>query len=313
MDRPTVARRRGIACLAVVGSLLASTLAPALMVSAQPIAPTTAAATAQPSPAQPSPDAIFGVAGSAPPPGDLSVVALGTPSRNLSDPPRVGPVERPHSGCDPAPATVRPAVVVRHGPRDQKVVALTFDDGWNPANTLNILGTLKRFHVNATFFPVGRAVQLFPYVWQAVADAGFPIGDHSYDHPHLKGLCFAGQLSQLRRPQAIIRDVLGIEPFDVMRPPYGAYDWNTRLAANAAGDARVVLWDVDTRDWDGLSRFQIARLALAGHEGSIVLMHTFPHATAAALIHIIYGYRQRGYRFVTIGQLLGLGGPVPYL
>ncbi|HXI45657.1 MAG TPA: hypothetical protein VNH13_05105, partial [Candidatus Acidoferrales bacterium] len=96
------------------------------------------------------------------------------------------------------------------------------------------------------------------------------------------------------------------------RPPYGAYDLNTRLAASAAGDPNLVLWDIDTRDWSGVSRFAVARAALAGGNGSIVLMHTFPHATAAALVHIIYGYRQRGYRFVTIGQLLGLGGPVPY-
>jgi peptidoglycan/xylan/chitin deacetylase (PgdA/CDA1 family) len=307
MDRPTAARWREIASLLVVGSLLASTLAPAVIVSASPLSPATADATA----ATPTPGSVL-TAVLQGPPGVIGVGGPGTSARKPPDPPATSAKAEPRSGCEPAPATVRPAKVVHHGPRDQKVVALTFDDGWDPGNTMKILAILEHYKVNATFFPIGRAVHLFPSVWKAVAAGGFPIGDHSYDHPHLKGLCFAGQLSQLTRPQATMLDVLGAEPFDIMRPPYGAYDYNTRLAASAAGDPSLILWDVDTRDWDGLSRFQIARLAEAGHEGSIILMHTFVHATAAALPHIIYTYWKLGYRFVTVGQLLGLGGPVPY-
>ena len=310
MDRPTVARWRELAALLVAGSLLASTLAPAVIVSASPLGPVSADATGSP-----SLDSAFVPTASHPgsmAAGDVGTVGPGSAPRDVADPPRPVPVDQTSSACEHAPLTVHPAKVVHHGPRDQKVVALTFDDGWDPANTMRILATLEHFKVNATFFPIGRAVQLFPDVWKTVAAAGFPIGDHSFDHPHLKGLCFAGQLSQLTRPQSIMVDVLGAAPFAIMRPPYGAYDLNTRLAASAAGDPNLVLWDIDTRDWSGVSRFAVARAALAGGNGSIVLMHTFPHATAAALVHIIYGYRQRGYRFVTIGQLLGLGGPVPY-
>ncbi len=313
MDRPTVARWREIASLLVAGSLLASTLAPAVVVSAAPLPPTTGGLTALTGPAPPPLVASdLGVAE----PASTSILASrtdhGATPRKLPDPPQSAPREEPSPVCAAAPATAQPATVVRSGPRDEKVVALTFDDGWDPVNTMQILGTLEQLRVNATFFPVGSAVQSLPGVWQAVAGAGFPIGDHSYNHPHLAGLCFEDQLSQLTRPEGIIRDVLGIEPFDVMRPPYGAYDQETQLAANVAGDAAVVLWDVDTRDWSGISRWAIAKRALAGHEGSIILMHTFVAATAAALPGIIAVYRTRGYRFVTVGQLLGLGGPVPY-
>jgi peptidoglycan/xylan/chitin deacetylase (PgdA/CDA1 family) len=308
MDRPTVALWREIASLLVAGSLLASTLAPAVIVSAAPLPPTTRGLAA----GLRSPDSVLSVGA----PGSTSVLTSpagpGARVGMQPDPTRPAPFEPPVPSCAAAPATVRPARVVKSGPRDRKVVALTFDDGWDPANTLQILGTLERFHVNATFFPVGRAVLAFPSVWQAVARARFPIGDHSFDHPHLQGLCFDVQLAELTRPQRIIREVLDIEPFGVMRPPYGSYDWSTRLAANAAGDAAVILWDVDTRDWSGISRWAITKAALSGDPGSIILMHTFVHATAAALPRIIAVYRARGYRFVTIGQLLGLGGPVPY-
>ena len=74
----------------------------------------------------------------------------------------------------------------------------------------------------------------------------------------------------------------------------------------------VVLWGVDTRDWQGASVASIRRVALSGNKGSIVLMHTFPEATAAALPAIIKGYKKRGFTFVTIGQLLGVDGAVPF-
>lgn len=319
MDRPTVARWRGIASFLVVGSLLASTLAPAVLVAARAAPPAAARA---PLP-KPSLETTLTAVWPGPEPSLLGpvahrpIAAAGDAGSAITptvrrEPDSTPPATPPMPGCDVGRAAARPAAVVHHGPRDQKVVALTFDDGWDPGNTMRILATLEHFQVNATFFPLGRAVQLYPSVWQAVAKAGFPIADHSYDHPHLNELCFASQLAQLTRPQQIMVDVLGAAPFDVMRPPYGDYDWNTRLAANAAGDVNVVLWDVDTRDWSGISRFGIARAAETGQEGSIVLMHTFVRATAAALPHIIWTYRKRGFTFVTIGQLLGLGGPVPY-
>jgi peptidoglycan/xylan/chitin deacetylase (PgdA/CDA1 family) len=191
-------------------------------------------------------------------------------------------------------------------------VALTFDDGYGPTSTLKILEILERSHVNATFFPTGRAVMLYPGVWQQIVQAGFPIADHTYDHQRLEGMCYVDQVTELGRQQATVERELGIEPIPVMRPPYGAYDAATRRAATAAGDRAVIIWDVDTRDWSGLSTLSVAKRALAGVSGSIVLMHTFVGATANALPRIIAGYRSRGYRFVTIGQLLSIDGPVPF-
>jgi len=307
-------RRRGLAALAVTAALAASALGPALVVSSaglKPAAPVGApvADGTPPVPEALDADMALGLPASVP----TSEISAG---RALAPDPTGVPVasDAPPAkpACDPPPADVSGARVLSHGSRDRKLVALTFDDGYNPSNTLRILGILRQAHVNATFFVTGRAVQLFPGVWREVAAAGFPIGDHTYDHRALKGLCFSAQLLELSRQADAVRDALGQDPVALMRPPYGSRDATTPLAASAAGDAAVVLWDVDTNDWSGLGATAVARRALSGGKGSIVLMHTLYSTTAAALPRIISGYRARGFEFATVGELLGVPGPVPF-
>jgi peptidoglycan/xylan/chitin deacetylase (PgdA/CDA1 family) len=212
--------------------------------------------------------------------------------------------------CRP-PENFEPARVVSHGDIHKKTVALTFDDGTDPENTKRILRILQKYKVNATFFPTGVSLERFPDVWKAVAKAKYPIANHTYGHPELAGKCFEPQRRELSRAQAILAG-LGIEELPVMRPPYELWDDTTAVAASAVGIEAIILWNIDTRDWQGVSAATIRREALRGGRGSIVLMHTFPDSTAAALPAIIKGYRARGFEFVTMGQMLGIDGAVPY-
>lgn len=297
-------RTRGVAALVAAGALAATALAPAII--ALPRAATDAMAGSEAAPSDASAGAAADLVTPSP---SVAVEPLPTPLPTILPDPTASP---PQPRCAPAPADLAAARVASHGSRDQKVVALTFDDGYGPTNTLRILEILRRAKVNATFFPTGRAVQLFPAVWREVAGAGFPIGDHTFDHHHLAGLCYATQVLELTRQADAVRDAVGHDPMPLMRPPFGSKDRNTPLAASAAGDDAVVLWDVDTRDWSGLSPWSIAKRALAGRKGSIILMHTMYAPTASALPRIIAGYRARGFRFVTVGELLGVPGPVPF-
>ncbi|HEX2627279.1 MAG TPA: polysaccharide deacetylase family protein [Candidatus Limnocylindrales bacterium] len=214
--------------------------------------------------------------------------------------------------CVDPPTGLTAARLVFHGDRKSKVIALTFDDGYDADTTQAILKILVKAKVNATFFPIGRAIEREPDTWKAIVAAGFPIGNHTQHHATLKGRCYDAQLRELTLQEATVQRILGIEPMPMMRPPGGAKDRLTRLATTGAGETAVVMWDVDTKDWSGVSRRTITARALAGTNGSIVLMHTFVENTAAALPRIIAGYRARGYRFVTVGQLLGIPGPVPF-
>ena len=207
-----------------------------------------------------------------------------------------------------AASPVMAATAIYHGSRTTKVVALTFDDGYSPTRVRQILSILVANHVPATFFPYANAMKLSPSTWRAVANAGYPVGDHTLSHPDLTTLSYTSDKAQICGFRHVADPILGKASIDWFRPPYGA--WNSRVATAAAscGYGHMLLWDIDTRDWSGVSASTIAARALAGTNGSIVLMHAGPANTPYALQRIINGYRARGFKFVTIPQLLGANG-----
>jgi peptidoglycan/xylan/chitin deacetylase (PgdA/CDA1 family) len=112
--------------------------------------------------------------------------------------------------------------VVSAGSRDQPVVALTFDDGTDPANTQAIFAILQSAGVAATFFPFGNTMRADPTFWPQVVAAGYPIGNHSMTHPVLTGLSDAALHSEINDATALITQLSGQPPISFMRPPYGA-------------------------------------------------------------------------------------------
>ena len=195
------------------------------------------------------------------------------------------------------------ARVVHHGARTGPVVALTFDDGYSPARVREILAILVQNKVPATFFPYAAALRSSPSTWRAVIGAGYPVGNHSVSHPRLTTLSAPALKAQICGFRAIADPILGAPSIDWFRPPYGR--WNPLVAAVAStcGYQHVLLWDIDTRDWGGASSTAIAARALAGKDGSIILMHAGPRNTPGALQRIIDGYRARDFTFVTIPEM----------
>ena len=250
------------------------------------------------------------VGGATSAPGPTGATNPPSPAASIGPVPSTTPAVGTPTPCRP-PENLEAARVVSHGDIRKKAVALTFDDGTDPENTKRILRILQKYKVNATFFPTGKSVERFPDVWKAIAQARFPIANHTYGHPELAGQCYEPQRRELANAQGILAG-LGIEELPVMRPPYELWDATTEVAASAVGIESIILWNIDTRDWQGASTATVRRVALGGGRGSIVLMHTFPDTTAAALPAIIKGYRARGFEFVTIGQMLGIEGAVPY-
>jgi peptidoglycan/xylan/chitin deacetylase (PgdA/CDA1 family) len=200
---------------------------------------------------------------------------------------------------------------VRMAGAQHRELALTFDDGPGPY-TLRLLSVLRRLHTPATFFEVGVGLQYFHAGTSAIVKLGYPIGDHTWSHPDMARLSRAQQQAELlQQARAIGR--YGA-PFPRMfRPPYG--DWNaTTLQLLHKDHMLMVLWSLDTDDWQLPGVHTIVARVLSGAEpGSIVLMHDAGgnrSETIAALPMVIRGLRRRGYKLVTVPQLL-LDNPAP--
>ena len=206
-------------------------------------------------------------------------------------------------GASPAAAAEIP--VIRHGLRTQPVVALTFDDCDSRLAGVSIREILSRHHVHATLFCRADALAAWPHLWQRYLADGDEFGNHTIDHPpDLTALTEPDMRHEICDARPVIDGVLGTPSTNLMRPPGGRYNDLVRQVAAECGYEDVVLWDVDTRDWTGIKAAEIATKALAGVEGSIVLMHIRPPNTAHALRKIIEGYRRRGFTFVTVSELL---------
>lgn len=188
--------------------------------------------------------------------------------------------------------------------RPDKVVALSFDASWGADKTEAILDTLTRYDVKANFFAVGFWAEKYADTLKKLSDSGrMEIGTHSATHPHMSKLSRAEIGKELDESVATIEKITGTKP-SLFRAPYG--DYNDALITEAEERGLYTIqWDVDSLDWKGLSETQIAARILKGvKNGSIVLMHNDGAHTVAALPLIIEGLKNKGYSFVTIGELI---------
>ncbi len=235
-----------------------------------------------------------------------SPAPVASPTAIVTASPFATPTSVPSCG----PGCVTPARFVRHGSRASKVVALTFDDGFNIPACISIVDTLIAQQVPATFFPNGQYVRESPTFWNWVAALGFPVGNHTTTHNDARTMAARAIELSLDSDRRIADSALGIPSINAFRPPYGDYDLLVEEVAAVAGYPTLVGWDVDSMDQTGAPNVaaEVAN-ATTGTNGSIVLMHCGSPLTPRALPAIIGRYRARGFSFVTIPQLLGLPTP----
>ncbi|HEY2917105.1 MAG TPA: polysaccharide deacetylase family protein [Candidatus Limnocylindrales bacterium] len=246
---------------------------------------------------------------------NAQVVAAQTAGLASSVPERLA-VRRPDPGPALGTAILVAAPQVRLGPpatvvyrvrTTQKVIALTFDDGWNVKAGRAILDTLVRLHVKATFFVNAIYVHRDPDLWRDIAAAGFPIGDHTFDHRNLTTLPYGLAMADVQKDESVFHRLTGYTLAPILRPPYGARNRTVDAAALAAGYPTEILWDTVSGDTTaGVADRQLVANATAGRPGSIVLLHVGPASTPRILAAVIAAYRARGFSFVTIPELLAL-------
>jgi peptidoglycan/xylan/chitin deacetylase (PgdA/CDA1 family) len=197
-------------------------------------------------------------------------------------------------------------------PAHRRVVALSFDDGPNPQYTPAILRMLAKYHDRATFFMEGQFVQQWPDVARSVAAQGHEVANHTWDHPDIRHLHRAALVQQLERTTAAFA-AAGLPRPTLFRPPKGASNAEDDLAVRSTG-MTTAGWTaglcvekyIRNRTPGAAMRAMVARARpgdiLLAHDGGIPSRN----ATLQALPVLLAGLRARGYKVVTVGELLRL-------
>lgn len=194
---------------------------------------------------------------------------------------------------------------VYQGGTSEPRIALTFDDGPNPDFTLRTLELLARYGARATFFLVGKRIDAYPELARAIVDAGHEVANHTYSHPNLAKLTSQEALQELDLANQALERATGLRTY-LFRPPGGNY--TTGLVQDLAKAGYLtVLWTANTADYSQPGVTEISRVILQGaRPGAIILAHTGAAQTLESLPYVLEALRQKGFRFVTVGELLGL-------
>lgn len=203
----------------------------------------------------------------------------------------------------PAPVVAAEAPVLEDGGTNEKVVALTIDDGYRPDLCVAMANVLREKGATATFFPVVRNVENSPRPWKRIA-RDFPVANHTMFHAILPPLDERTIRKQISSGRRVLERILGEGAANEFRAPGGSTSPLVREIVRDEGYRRISGWDTTTADTslNGKASGMI-RNALRGGRGSIILMHCNREVSLEILPAIIDGYRARGFRFVTITEL----------
>jgi cellulose synthase/poly-beta-1,6-N-acetylglucosamine synthase-like glycosyltransferase/peptidoglycan/xylan/chitin deacetylase (PgdA/CDA1 family) len=199
-----------------------------------------------------------------------------------------------------------------------KTIALTFDDGPDPAWTPAILDVLQRYHARATFFVVGSRVAEHPGLAGEIVARGNEVGNHTMTHVDLRSVGAARTTVELRATDLLISAASGVTTA-LVRPPYSSEpgavdDAALQVSRQIAGDGQLtVLTDMDSADWQrpGVDRI-VANATPQNGSGAVVMMHDSGgdrSQTVQALNRLIPALQAQGWSFDTVGAATGLPAP----
>jgi peptidoglycan/xylan/chitin deacetylase (PgdA/CDA1 family) len=196
---------------------------------------------------------------------------------------------------------------VCRGDTESKIVALTFDDGPDPAVTPMLLDLLQQEKIPAAFFCIGKNVQANPQVVRRISSEGHLIGNHTFSHGNNVPLMLRARLCQeIESTQVAIHDAVGERP-KWFRPPFGVTTPHFKAAMKRCG-LGMAGWDVRSFDTRNDSDVVIQRVVSQARPGSIILLHDagIPAEKVLTIARlVIQQLREKGFEFVRLDQLIG--------
>ena len=226
----------------------------------------------------------------------------------------VAPKPVPTSKPKPPKRVVKPrpcAQIVYSVSTKHRVYALTFDDGPDPTWTPQVLKILRQKRVKATFFMVGQMLRAYPKHAKQVRAEKHAIGNHSWSHNGSP----KSPVDEVARTDILLKRVCG-STAPLFRPPYGLMKNGMVAEARKRGED-IIIWSAVGADWDAHASADSIRrkIVTRATPGGIALLHDGGgnrRATVAALPRIIDELKKRGYRFVTVPELLKMGPVVSH-
>jgi peptidoglycan/xylan/chitin deacetylase (PgdA/CDA1 family) len=192
---------------------------------------------------------------------------------------------------------------------DQPYIAMTFDDGPSAENTPRLLEMLKQRNIKATFFLIGQNVASNPDLVRRILAEGHEIGNHSWTHPQLSKLSDQRVSFEITKTQDAIKDASGFTP-TLLRPPYGAITTRQREWIESQFGLNIILWSVDPFDWKRPGASVITqRILTEARPGAIILSHDIHKQTVDAMPATLDGLMRKGFKFLTVSQLIALNKP----
>ncbi len=191
------------------------------------------------------------------------------------------------------------------GNTNEKVMYLTFDEGYENGYTAKILDVLKKTNTPAAFFVTGPYIENEPELIKRMVDEGHIVGNHTVNHPSMPDLSeeeITKELSQLNERF----NKLTNKNMKFMRPPRGEFSEKT-LALIQKNGYKTIFWSVAYADWDTANQkgvnYAVEQITKQFHNGAVILLHAVSEDNADALEQIINTAKEQGYTFKSLEDL----------
>lgn len=191
------------------------------------------------------------------------------------------------------------------GNTNEKVMYLTFDEGYENGHTAKILDVLKKTSTPAAFFVTGPYIENEPELIKRMVEEGHIVGNHTVNHPSMPDLSeeeITNELSELNESFFKLTN----QNMKFMRPPMGEFSEKT-LATIQKNGYKTVFWSIAYADWDTNNQkgadYAVEQVTKQFHNGAVILLHAVSEDNADALEQIINTAKNRGYTFKSLEDL----------
>lgn len=193
------------------------------------------------------------------------------------------------------------------GNPNEKILYLTFDNGYENGYTEQVLDVLKKEKVPATFFVTGHYLESAPDLAKRMVADGHIIGNHSWSHPDMTQIDDGKIKEELEKVSKKTEQLTGQKGMQYLRPPRGILSERTLKVAGDAGYIHV-LWSLAFKDWETNNqkgwKYAYDNIMKQVHPGAVILLHTVSEDNAEALEKVIKDLKNRGYEFRSLDDFM---------